>query len=114
MKANLAKLVDGCLDAHINSATSKDAAKQFRALIAHAYDLGVRDEKEEQQKIKDQLEEDRKKSAAIEEGRNEKETCLFKEESSQETNSQSQGQQSQVKAQSQSKENSSRSVSASR
>lgn len=47
MKANLSKLVDGCVDAHVNSALTKDARSHFRALIQHAYDLGVRDAQED-------------------------------------------------------------------
>lgn len=47
MKVNLSKLVDGCIDAHVTAATTKDAAKHFRALIQHAYDIGVKDGKED-------------------------------------------------------------------
>lgn len=47
MMVHLTKLVEGCVDAHINSPTTKDASKHFRALIQHAYDIGVRDAKEE-------------------------------------------------------------------
>lgn len=44
---NLTKLVEGCVDAHINSSCTKDASKQFRALIQHAYDIGVIDGKKD-------------------------------------------------------------------
>lgn len=46
MMVNLSKLVDGCVDAHITAVSTKDASKAFRALIQHAYDIGVKDGKE--------------------------------------------------------------------
>ena len=105
MKANLTKLVEGCVDAHVKAPTTKHARMEFRALIAHAYELGVRDEKEEQKAIKDQ--EDRAKaqsqeSSKSDESFNQKETCLFKEESSEEKTSS----QSKAKSESQSKKES--------
>ena len=48
MKIPLMSLVDACVQTHMKSSTTKDAMNSFKALIQQAYEIGVRDEKEEE------------------------------------------------------------------
>ncbi len=62
MKQDLSKLVEGCVEAHVTAAATRDARNQFRALITHAYELGVKDGKEEEVQARNKVGSDKKTS----------------------------------------------------